>query len=54
MSEECCSDVSEVTARHTDDEFVGLAHLLHTCISVEIVEGLGEESRHVDGVGRGE
>ena len=51
MSEKCGTDVSEVARWHTDDATVGFSFALQLGDSVEIIEGLWQESCHVDTVG---
>ena len=54
MSEKSCADVSKVARRYTHHEVVCLAECFHARIRIKIVEGLGQETCHVDGIGRGE
>jgi len=52
--EDGCRDVSEIAAWHADHEVVRHAHALELCVGMEVIERLGEEACHIDGVGRGE
>ena len=55
-SEKSCSDIAEVTTRNADDHILTSrsckSHALKLGIGVEIIESLGQEARHIDGVGR--
>ena len=52
MAEESGCDVTEVTARHADDQLVSQALLLHAGVCIEIVECLRQEAGYIDRVGR--
>ena len=54
LGKESRCNVAEVTARHGNHHFVCLAQAIQLCIRVEIVEGLRQETSHVDRIGRGE
>ncbi len=52
MTEESGCDVTEVTARYTDDQLVSQALLLHAGVCIEIVECLEARAGYIDRVGR--
>ena len=54
VRDESGGKVTEVAAGHTHDETLGTADAVHLGVGVEVIEGLRQEARDVDGVGRGE
>ena len=56
MTEKSSTDVSEIAAGHAGDNlqvFFGQLRF-QACHSIEIIESLGQETGHIDTVGRGE
>ena len=51
-AEEGRADVAEIARGHAHHQVVGQSQGLHAGIGVEIIERLGQEAGHVDGVGR--
>jgi len=54
FAEQTCRYITEVTAWHADYGISGLSRPLQLRISIEIVESLRQETRHINGVGAGQ
>ena len=54
LAEQTCADVSEIAGWDANNHLIGLAHTLQLSVGVEIIERLGKETGHIDGVGGSE
>ena len=54
VAENACRDVAEIATWHADHQVIGLASFLEPGVGIEVIEGLGQEAGHVDGVGGSE
>ena len=54
FAEQACSNVTKVSARHTDDGILCPAGLLQLRIGIKVIECLRQETCHVDRVSRGQ
>ena len=52
VTKEGCADVAKVATWNAHHQIVSLALSLHSCVSIEVIECLRQETGHVDTIGR--
>ena len=52
LSEQSCGDISEVSARYTDDGVIRFSDTLQLSVCIEIIKCLRQETGYIDGIGR--